>query len=412
MASPQAMEAGTEPNGIDRVTACCIDDVFDATICRVEQRRPQQPPLALAGAAESVLPTGVVHLDESRAVFEAMLLGWSRQQHSRMLNVSTVHAREQLVRRFQSFTDEFPWRWRPVDVEDFTSSLLSAPRPCAHSTVRNYQVNLRLFCEFITDPRYSWVAECERRFGEFPIQICHPWNTVDHLTEFEGRPQVRALTYEELQRFFDLCDDRAAVIIRRRRKGVPAALPDGQMFKTMYAWGLRRSEVVHLDTADLRTNPHAPQWGTTGVIHVRHGKAKAGGPPRRRSVLSVPEFDWAIEGLQHYISAVRSMFPIEGSPALWVTERGTRVGVRYIDQRFAELRDAAGLPAELHAHCLRHSYVTHLIEFGYPERFVSEQAGHSYVATTAIYTHVTDDYKNQILAKALDRVYFPQEASP
>jgi integrase/recombinase XerC len=368
--------------------------------------------LTLAGSAGSVLPAGVAHLDESRAVFDAMLLGWSRQQHSRMLNARTVQAREQLVRRFQAFTGEFPWSWRPVDVEDFTSSLLSAPHPCAHSTVRNYQVNLRLFCEFITDPRYSWVTECEGRFGEFPIQICHPWNTVEHLSEFEGRPQVRALTYDELQRFFDVCDDRAASVVQLRRKGAAAALRDGQMFKTMHAWGLRRRELIHLDVADLRTNPHAPQWGPLGVVHVRYGKAKAGGPPRRRSVLSVPEFDWAIEGLEHYRSAVRSMFPVEGSQALWVTERGTRVGLRYIDQRFAEVRDAADLPPELHAHCLRHSYVTHLIEFGYPERFVSEQAGHTYVATTAIYTHVSDDYKNQILAKALDRVYFPSKEAP
>ncbi|HEY3652873.1 MAG TPA: tyrosine-type recombinase/integrase, partial [Streptosporangiaceae bacterium] len=38
-------------------------------------------------------------------------------------------------------------------------------------------------------------------------------------------------------------------------------------------------------------------------------------------------------------------------------------------------------------HCLRHSYITHLVEFDYPERFVSEQAGHRYASTTAIYTN-------------------------
>lgn len=56
-------------------------------------------------------------------------------------------------------------------------------------------------------------------------------------------------------------------------------------------------------------------------------------------------------------------------------------------------------------HCLRHSYVTHLIEFGYPERFVTEQVGHSYASTTAIYTSVSNDFKTKTLQAALQRVY-------
>ena len=53
----------------------------------------------------------------------------------------------------------------------------------------------------------------------------------------------------------------------------------------------------------------------------------------------------------------------------------------------------------------RRSYVTHLIEFGYPERFVTEQVGHSYASTTAIYTSVSDDFKTKTLQAALRRVY-------
>ena len=45
--------------------------------------------------------------------------------------------------------------------------------------------------------------------------------------------------------------------------------------------------------------------------------------------------------------------------------------------------------------------MTHLIEAGYPERFVSEQVGHAYASTTAIYTSVGDDYKNRVLAQVM-----------
>ena len=89
-----------------------------------------------------------------------------------------------------------------------------------------------------------------------------------------------------------------------------------------------------------------------------------------------------------------------GSPS-GVRESGSATSINGSPQ----LRDEAGLPRELHAHCLRHSYVTHLVEFGYPERFVTEQVGHSYAATTAIYTHVSDDFKNRTLSAALQRVY-------
>jgi integrase/recombinase XerD len=63
------------------------------------------------------------------------------------------------------------------------------------------------------------------------------------------------------------------------------------------------------------------------------------------------------------------------------------------------------LAPELDLHCLRHSYVTHLVEFDYPERFVQDQAGHAYARTTAIYTGVSDDYRNRLLQRALVERY-------
>lgn len=70
--------------------------------------------------------------------------------------------------------------------------------------------------------------------------------------------------------------------------------------------------------------------------------------------------------------------------------------------RFAEYRDAVGLPPELGLHCLRHSYVTHLIEAGYDPLFVQQQVGHSYSSTTALYTSVSSDYRARSLRAVLD----------
>jgi site-specific recombinase XerD len=84
-----------------------------------------------------------------------------------------------------------------------------------------------------------------------------------------------------------------------------------------------------------------------------------------------------------------------------VTERRSRISLRSVNEAFENAREAARIDPELDLHSLRHSYVTHLVEFDYPERFVQEQVGHSYASTTAIYTGVSDDYRNQLLRRAL-----------
>jgi len=361
------------------------------------------------GAAHLELVDGVLHLDEQSAVFEAMLRGWACQQRSRLLTVGTVEPRVRLLRRFQDFTGEYPWRWTPGDVEEFTTSMVSGTSSRAVSTVRGYQTTLRLFCDYVTDARYDWPQQCVDRFGSAPTQVCHEWNTVAHLADFEGGPGRRPFSHDELQAFFDHADARVEAIVKAGRKGALAALRDAQMFKTAYAFGLRRNELVRLDMVDLRPNPHVREWGRYGSLHVRYGKAQRGSPPRRRTVLAVPELDWAVEGMRQWVEQARDRFAPGAHSALWVTERRSRVSVRYVDERFAQLRDELGLDKALVPHALRHSYVTHLIEYGYPERFVQEQVGHHYASTTAIYTSVSNDFKNQVLAKALDRVYSPVE---
>jgi hypothetical protein len=59
------------------------------------------------------------------------------------------------------------------------------------------------------------------------------------------------------------------------------------LLKTAYEFGLRRNETRMLDTGDFGRNPDGKEFGERGVVYVRHGKAKRGSPPKRRSVLTV-----------------------------------------------------------------------------------------------------------------------------
>ena len=114
---------------------------------------------------------------------------------------------------------------------------------------------------------------------------------------------------------------------------------------------------------------------------------------------------WAAGALAQYLGEVRPWYGCEAHPALWLTERGERISPRSVDERFAAWRAAAGLPRELSVHCLRHSYISHLIEDGTDPLFVQQQAGHSWASTTATYTTVGQDARNRMLRSALARAF-------
>lgn len=355
----------------------------------------------LAGSAADELGDRIVPLDPEPAVFGAMLEGWAKQQRARFLKEHTIGPRLALVRRMSDFTGLYPWQWEPAEAEAFISHLRSGSRPIAISTARGYEMTLQLFCSYVTDVRYGWPAICHERFGRTPQQVFHEWNTAVHIEGYEGDPQRRPLTYDEVQALFDAADHRVEEIRRRGRKGALAAMRDAALLKTVYAFGLRRQEAAQLDLADFRHNPKSPGFGEFGALFVRYGKSSRGGAPKRRTVLTVPEMDWIVSVLKQWVHEVRPLLGPGSHPALWVTERCSRIARRAVNEAFDVARSAAGLSGRLDLHCLRHSYITHLVEFDYPQRFVQDQVGHTYASTTAIYTGVSDEYRTRLLQRAL-----------
>ena len=347
----------------------------------------------MPGSAEALLSGGMSLLAPEETVFTAMLDGWQVQQRSRLLVATTIKQRAFAVRRFHRFAGDYPWQWTPADVEEWTSELVGGG--VSHSTIRHYQMAVSLFCGYVTDPRYRWTELCEQQFGSHPVQVFHEWNTVVHRAEYEGRPGNRPFTREELQVFFDYCDQRVVDVAGGGRKGWLAAYRDATLFKVIYAWGLRRREA-----AMLEANAAADQFGRYGALSVRYGKAVKGSPPRRRTVLTT--MGWAAEAVAEWVTDIRPLYATSGI-GLWPTERQGKISTDTLSQRFQTYREAAGLDPTLGPHCLRHSYATHLLEDGYDHLFVQQQLGHAWGSTTAIYTSVGADYKNQALRRALSR---------
>ncbi|OBB15369.1 integrase [Mycobacterium vulneris] len=348
-----------------------------------------------------MLAQNVVPLDPPAAVFSAMLEGWRRQQSSRFLRAGTIGSRLALMRRLEEFTGLYPWQWTPAEGEAFIDHLRSTTVK-AVSTARSYEIAITLFVEYLLDPRYDWVTVCLEQFGQAPQQIFHEGNSVQHRVENESDPGRRPLNYDEVQALFDAADGRVATIRERGVKGALGAARDAAVLKTLYAFGLRRTEASRLDIGDLHSNKLAPEFRGFGVVTVRHGKPSKGSATKRRSVLLVPEMDWIVDTLAQWVDEIRPRFGLpERYPALWVTERGGRLSPRSINEAFVAARNDAGLDPVLTPHCLRHSAVTHWTEFGYPPRFVQEQVGHAHASTTSIYTHVTNEYRNELLKASL-----------
>jgi len=360
------------------------------------------------GAARLVLRAGVRLLRPDEQLFEAMTEGWRRQQLARHLAFRTIDARVAMVRRFQAFTNSYPWQWSPSDFEEWVGELRS--RGQARSSLRTAGWAVRTFLGYVCDPVYEWAEECSTRFGTHPVQICTRWNTIAHLVDAEGQPARRSLTRQELQDLFDAADEQVARARRLGRKGWLSLFRDATVFKAAYAWGLRRQEVRRLEVCDFGVNPKAVEFGAYGACYVRFAKGAHGSGPRRRTVLTV--MPWSVDIITEWVEHVRCEYEPGVNQALWPSERSPVVSEHQLNARFAQLRDRVGITPGMGMHCLRHSYVTHLIEDGWDALFVQHQVGHENASTTAVYTSVSSDYRTAAVRAALDRIAGPAIAKP
>ncbi|WP_255768397.1 tyrosine recombinase XerC [Pseudarthrobacter sulfonivorans] len=156
-------------------------------------------------------------------------------------------------------------------------------------------------------------------------------------------------------------------------EGSPLPVRNRAMVEVLYATGLRVGELAGLDVDDLN-----PDRRTLRVI----GK----GNKERTVPYGVPAAvavdDWLRRGRPH-LATDRS------GPALFLGLRGNRVDQRQVRTVVKDLFDALGDTSATGPHALRHSAATHLLDGGADLRAVQEILGHSSLATTQIYTHVS-----------------------
>jgi integrase/recombinase XerD len=154
----------------------------------------------------------------------------------------------------------------------------------------------------------------------------------------------------------------------------PRSLRDAALVELLYGSGLRVSEAVGLERSAIDLDERLVRCLGKG------GKERI-----------VPLGRRGTEAVRRYLSRGRPYLDRRHRPELFLNARGgplTRAGAFLILRRLAA---KAGLePDRVHPHLLRHSFATHLLEGGADLRSVQEMLGHADLATTELYTHVTD----------------------
>jgi len=244
-------------------------------------------------------------------------------------------------------------RLKAADARGFAASLHSsglAPRSIARtlSAARTF---------------YAWLRRESRAKGDPFAGVGAPK---------ADRPLPKALSAEQAAQLVELPGDDFL------------GVRDRAMLELIYSSGLRLSELTSLDLDSL---------------DLKDATVRVVGKGSRTRV--VPIGRYALAALQNWLTMRNTTLQdvnAAAETALFISQRGTRLGGRSVQLRLQQWAVRQGLPVDVHPHMLRHSFASHMLESSGDLRAVQELLGHADIATTQIYTHL--DFQH--LAKVYD----------
>jgi len=225
------------------------------------------------------------------------------------------------------------------------------------------------------------VAEL-RSFGDFLVQ-----EGVLERNSFRlvSAPRVP----KRLPRYLTVVEVEA--LLRVPDTSTPLGLRDRAIIEVLYAAGLRVSELVGMDVADV----------DLAQAYVR--VAGKGGKERVGLLGRL-----AVHAVRAYLKVGRpALLGRRPTNALWLNHRGGRLTARGVALVLSRVGKQAGIRAPVSPHVLRHSFATHLLDGGADLRVVQELLGHANLVTTQIYTHVSQSRAREVYMRTHPRAGTP-----
>ena len=297
-------------------------------------------------------------------------------------------------------------RFEPV-IAEYLQELRVSKRYSPH-TLANYQRDLKVFA-VAADSRGL------KAWNEFDSKLIRAIVAEQHMEGVSGRSLARRLSaLRGLLNYLlklGLVDSNPAadVLAPKGKRKLPTTLDadevsrllkenlndpmicrDLAMFELMYSSGLRLSELVSIDLADLDLS--------VGQVRVT-GK---GGKTR-----DLPVGKHAIQAINKWL-VYRRTLPGSNETAVFISTRGKRIAPRTVQMRLKKLAESQGLSRNCYPHMLRHSFASHLLESSGNLRAVQELLGHADISTTQIYTHLDFQHLASVYDKAHPRAGKPK----
>lgn len=294
----------------------------------------------------------------------------SHLEFERGLSLNSVAAYRRDIAKWAAFCDGAGVDLRaaePDHVTDFLERLRKgrppAAAPMAPSSVARTLVSVRSFYRYLVREG-GLDADPTARVG----------------SPARPRSLPKAITVEQVER---LIESPPPDLLGRR---------DAAMIEVLYGAGLRISELVDLDVDDVDLD--------AGTVLVRSGKGGKGrmvplGRAARRAV-----GDYLVQSRPELL---RRAGRRGDAAALFLNARGGRLGRQGCWKVLKHHAAVAGLDRVVSPHTLRHSFATHMLDAGADIRVVQELLGHSSLATTQVYTLVSDRHLQEVYVSAHPR---------
>ena len=302
-------------------------------------------------------------------------------------------------------TREAPWRQRVEALLESYLRALLAERNLSPYTLRNYATDLHAFIDFMEEERgdplkadrhtlrrhLARLMEANVASGSLTRKVSTVrgfYRYLEMAGHLEASPfqGVRGPRRPRRLPSF-LNNEDVSALVSAPETNTPLGLRDRALMELLYAAGIRVSELVGLDSADV--NP------SDGLLRVR-GK----GRKERMVLIGRP----ARRALKAYLREGRPRLAAGTEVALFLNRAGGRLSARGVQGLVRKYALAAGLDQRIFPHLLRHTFATHMLEGGADLRVLQELLGHSNINSTQIYTHVTEQAKRRAIDASLDGI--------
>jgi integrase/recombinase XerD len=276
-------------------------------------------------------------------------------------------------------------------VDDFLS-YLGSEKGLASNTLKAYQQDLSFFLDFLEEEKLKDISNLTKEMiidylsirqkkGLATSSLSRSLVAIKMFCRFLKREKTLAVNVSEFlesPKIWQLIPevltiDEINILLKAPDKVTFLGSRDRAILEVLYASGLRASEVCSLNIYDV---------GDESI------KVKGKGEKER----IIPIAPFSLKIIDEYLTGFRSLISDKEENALFVSTRGKRIRRQEVWGFVKRYAKEVGLEKNISPHTIRHSFATHLLENGADLRVIQEMLGHSHIATTDRYTHISQKH--------------------